>query len=277
MRRYLVGLLATIGVLTLLTIGALAAAALIWMPGPSRALPASMVISLDLRRLPPEMTSTDLLSGLWRGSRDMPDTLEALWRAADDPRVKGLFIEIGDEQGGLARVQELRDAILRLRSKGKFAIGFAESVGGRYSLWSSIGLQAALALGWDAFQDMLEGAAEMDRHFRLADGADNICLLAAFAASAAPSGTTSNSGDENVIVPFTAPMSAGGHGIATSSTFGFGAGFGFTAAFGLSAAKVSADDETNNARRSKRICMADFRPMKLQRHREDRINHGSHR
>ena len=130
MRRYLVGLLATIGVLTLLTIGALAAAALIWMPGPSRALPASMVISLDLRRLPPEMTSTDLLSGLWRGSRDMPDTLEALWRAADDPRVKGLFIEIGDEQSGLARVQELRDAILRLRSKGKFAVGFAESVGG---------------------------------------------------------------------------------------------------------------------------------------------------
>ena len=130
MRRYLVGLLATIGVLTLLTIGALVAAALIWMPGPSRALPASMVISLDLRRLPPEMTSTDLLSGLWRGSRDMPDTLEALWRAADDPRVKGLFIEIGDEQGGLARVQELRDAILRLRSKGKFAVGFAESVGG---------------------------------------------------------------------------------------------------------------------------------------------------
>lgn len=58
---------------------------------------------------------------------------------------------------------------------------FNESVGGRYSLWSSIGFPAALALGWDAFADMLEGAAEMDRHFRLADGADNICLLAAFA------------------------------------------------------------------------------------------------
>ncbi len=58
---------------------------------------------------------------------------------------------------------------------------FSETVGGRYSLWSSIGFPAALALGWDAFQDMLEGAAEMDRHFRLADGADNICLLAAFA------------------------------------------------------------------------------------------------
>ncbi len=58
---------------------------------------------------------------------------------------------------------------------------FNESVGGRYSLWSSIGFPAALALGWDAFADLLEGAAEMDRHFRLADGADNICLLAAFA------------------------------------------------------------------------------------------------
>lgn len=57
---------------------------------------------------------------------------------------------------------------------------FNEAVGGRYSLWSSIGFPAALALGWDAFADMLEGAAEMDRHFRLADGADNVCLLAAF-------------------------------------------------------------------------------------------------
>ena len=58
---------------------------------------------------------------------------------------------------------------------------FSETVGGRYSLWSSIGFPAALALGWDAFADLLEGAAEMDRHFRLADGIDNVCLLAAFA------------------------------------------------------------------------------------------------
>lgn len=58
---------------------------------------------------------------------------------------------------------------------------FSESVGGRYSLWSSIGFPAALALGWDAFADMLEGAAEMDRHFRLCNGADNVALLAAFA------------------------------------------------------------------------------------------------
>jgi glucose-6-phosphate isomerase len=57
---------------------------------------------------------------------------------------------------------------------------FAESVGGRYSLWSSIGLPAALALGWDAFENLLEGAAAMDRHFRLAPPERNAPLLAAF-------------------------------------------------------------------------------------------------
>ncbi|MEQ6334873.1 glucose-6-phosphate isomerase [Sphingobium sp. MK2] len=57
---------------------------------------------------------------------------------------------------------------------------FAESVGGRYSLWSSIGFPAALALGWDAFESLLEGAAEMDRHFRLSAPNENIPLIAAF-------------------------------------------------------------------------------------------------
>jgi glucose-6-phosphate isomerase len=58
---------------------------------------------------------------------------------------------------------------------------FSESVGGRYSLWSSIGFPAALALGWDAFEELLEGAAEMDRHFRLTPLEQNAPVLAAFA------------------------------------------------------------------------------------------------
>jgi len=57
---------------------------------------------------------------------------------------------------------------------------FAESVGGRYSLWSSIGFPAALALGWDAFESLLEGAAAMDRHFRLSGPHENAPLIAAF-------------------------------------------------------------------------------------------------
>jgi glucose-6-phosphate isomerase len=57
---------------------------------------------------------------------------------------------------------------------------FGESVGGRYSLWSAIGFPAALALGWEAFEQVLEGAAAMDRHFRLAPVERNAPILAAF-------------------------------------------------------------------------------------------------
>ncbi len=46
--------------------------------------------------------------------------------------------------------------------------GFWDWVGGRYSLWSSVGLSCAVALGYDAFAAMLAGAAEMDEHFRTA-------------------------------------------------------------------------------------------------------------
>ncbi|KUO55404.1 MAG: glucose-6-phosphate isomerase, partial [Sphingomonadales bacterium BRH_c3] len=58
---------------------------------------------------------------------------------------------------------------------------FPESVGGRYSLWSSIGFPVALAVGMDDFTAMLAGARAVDEHFRDHDGAANLCLRAAFA------------------------------------------------------------------------------------------------
>jgi len=59
-------------------------------------------------------------------------------------------------------------------------LGFSESVGGRYSLWSSIGFPAALALGWADYEALLEGAAAMDRHFRHAPLMENAPVRAAF-------------------------------------------------------------------------------------------------
>ncbi len=59
-----------------------------------------------------------------------------------------------------------------LEAVGAFGIppartfGFRDWVGGRYSLWSPVGLVIALAAGWAAFQAMLDGAWAMDRHFR---------------------------------------------------------------------------------------------------------------
>src|SRR3546814_19934859 len=61
------------------------------------------------------------------------------------------------------------------------SLPFSENVGGRYSLWSSIGFPAAMALGWDAFESLLEGAAAMDRHFRLVEFQKNAPVMAAFA------------------------------------------------------------------------------------------------
>ena len=57
---------------------------------------------------------------------------------------------------------------------------FNEAVGGRYSLWCSIGFPVALGLGWAVYEEMLEGAAAMDRHFRSADVLENAPVLAAY-------------------------------------------------------------------------------------------------
>jgi glucose-6-phosphate isomerase len=43
--------------------------------------------------------------------------------------------------------------------------GFWDWVGGRYSLWSVIGLPLAIAIGASAFRDFLAGAHALDRHF----------------------------------------------------------------------------------------------------------------
>jgi len=89
--------------------------------------------------------------------------------------------EVEDPDGRLIAVTASPEAALAQGIDETRILQFAKSVGGRYSLWSSVGVTAALALGWDAFEALLEGAAEMDRHFRFAEPAVNIPLIAAFA------------------------------------------------------------------------------------------------
>ncbi len=50
-------------------------------------------------------------------------------------------------------------------------------VGGRYSLWSAVGLSIALALGWSVFEDLLAGAGAMDSHFGQAPLDRNLPVL----------------------------------------------------------------------------------------------------
>lgn len=54
---------------------------------------------------------------------------------------------------------------------------FWDWVGGRYSLWSSIGLSIALYIGFDRFQELLAGAHAMDRHFQESPLEENIPVI----------------------------------------------------------------------------------------------------
>jgi len=56
---------------------------------------------------------------------------------------------------------------------------FWDWVGGRYSLWSSIGMTIALAVGMDRFEELLDGAHEMDRHFASEPLETNLPLILA--------------------------------------------------------------------------------------------------
>lgn len=58
---------------------------------------------------------------------------------------------------------------------------FADTLGGRYSLWSAVGLPLALRCGTQALQALRDGAAAMDAHFRDAPFARNLPVLAALA------------------------------------------------------------------------------------------------
>ena len=54
---------------------------------------------------------------------------------------------------------------------------FDESVGGRYSLWSAVGLSVMIAVGSKAFGQLLDGAHAMDNHFETAPFASNIPVI----------------------------------------------------------------------------------------------------
>ncbi|MFL6774533.1 MAG: glucose-6-phosphate isomerase [Sphingomicrobium sp.] len=88
---------------------------------------------------------------------------------------------VADAEGRLIAVTAAPEAALDAGIDETRILQFGEGVGGRYSLWSPVGISAALALGWDAFEELLEGAAEMDRHFRFTAPAVNAPMVAAFA------------------------------------------------------------------------------------------------
>ena len=85
------------------------------------------------------------------------------------------------EQGGTDVARHFVATTTHVEAAAVFGIqttfGFWDWVGGRFSLWSAIGLPIALALGGAQFRDLLAGAHAMDRHFAEAPVAANLPML----------------------------------------------------------------------------------------------------
>ncbi|HTH27819.1 MAG TPA: glucose-6-phosphate isomerase [Sphingobium sp.] len=123
-------------------------------------------------RFDPQATIIAIASKTFTTSETMLNAASALqWlmsAGVDDPYGRVIALTASPEKAIEWGVDETR------------VLPFPESIGGRYSLWSSIGFPAAMALGWGGFEELLEGAAAMDRHFRQAEPRDNAPLRAAF-------------------------------------------------------------------------------------------------
>ncbi len=84
-------------------------------------------------------------------------------------------------QGGTDTARHFAATTTNVKAAAAFGIsttfGFWDWVGGRYSLWSAIGLPIALAIGADNFRALLAGAHAMDEHFRTAPLEANVPVL----------------------------------------------------------------------------------------------------
>src|SRR5215475_9059900 len=129
MRRILVGGLACIGgLVVLLVVFGLVLGGLLWTH--KGTVPAKTILEVDLTRGLDEQAPDNPLTGLALAkSPSVRDVVEALQRAATDDRVVALIARVGSAPLGLAQIQEVRDAILAFRDKGKRAVAFATTFG----------------------------------------------------------------------------------------------------------------------------------------------------
>ncbi len=88
---------------------------------------------------------------------------------------------VADPEGRIIALTAYPEKALEWGVDESRILPFNEAVGGRYSLWCSIGFPIAIGLGWAAYEELLEGAASMDRHFKTTDFEQNAPVLAAYA------------------------------------------------------------------------------------------------
>ncbi|HEY0713722.1 MAG TPA: glucose-6-phosphate isomerase [Polyangia bacterium] len=125
-------------------------------------------IAETLKRVDPETTLFLIASKTFTTQETMTNAETArrwfLERARDEKHIAKHFVALSTNAKAVAK--------FGIAAENMFV--FWDWVGGRYSLWSSIGLPIALAIGYANFEALLTGAHEMDEHFRTAPLAENL-------------------------------------------------------------------------------------------------------
>lgn len=126
-----------------------------------------------LKKVNPETTLFMIASKTFTTQETMSNALSArnwfLESAVDIEYVKKHFVAISTSQ----------NLVEKFGIDPANMFGFWDWVGGRYSLWSAIGLSIACTIGYENFEQLLLGAHEMDNHFRTATFEKNIPVILA--------------------------------------------------------------------------------------------------
>jgi glucose-6-phosphate isomerase len=126
-----------------------------------------------LKRLNPDTTLFMIASKTFTTQETMTNAFSArqwfLNKAADPANVACHFVAISTNAPAVEKFGIDRDNMFI----------FWDWVGGRYSLWSAIGLSIACYIGYENFAELLQGAFEMDQHFKTAPFESNIPVILA--------------------------------------------------------------------------------------------------
>lgn len=130
-------------------------------------------ISEVLKKINPETTLFLIASKTFTTQETMTNAHTArdwfLKKAKDKKHVSKHFVALSTNEAEVKK--------FGIDTKNMFE--FWDWVGGRYSLWSAIGLSIVLTIGYDNFEDLLKGAHNVDEHFRTTPFQKNIPVIMA--------------------------------------------------------------------------------------------------
>lgn len=138
------------------------------------------ISNVDAAQLEEELQGLETESTLFIIASKTFTTQETMTNAAT---AKDWFLRNGGSQEDIEKhfvaVSTNKEAVVNFGIDPANMFEFWDWVGGRFSLWSSIGLITACTIGYHSFEQLLKGANEMDIHFRSAPIEQNMPILSA--------------------------------------------------------------------------------------------------